>query len=403
MRPTRVFMISHSSISRDARVTRSAAALVEAGFEVVLVCLRQLGEPIPRGLRNVDLRSVSLPSRRPRPGHRSSQPGCPDPSAPEQGDPVGFLPGSRILRIGRFLLKGLRVGLFCRPDVVFVNDVNVLPLGWAVGAASGCRVLLDSHELFSEKVGLRRRGLWRWIERLLVRRCDAVLTTTEMRAWLFAERYGRLPRLTVVRNYPARADGEVREIREAAAIPAEGFVALYQGGIQTGRGLEQIVQAAEHLDAPNVYLVIQGDGPLRGRICELAAASPHRARIRVLPGGHHDYLRSFTASADVGLQVLQPTSINHVSTLSNKLFEYIQSGLPVVAADFPMIRTYVMKYRVGLLVDPRDPRAIAEAISRLAVRAELHQTFADSSRRAAQVLSFEREKSRLVSLVRAIA
>ena len=55
-------------------------------------------------------------------------------------------------------------------------------------------------------------------------------------------------------------------------------------------------------------------------------------------------------TADVGLSVFQPETINYRLTLTNKLFETIAAGVPVVASDFP-------QYREVLLDDPAGPSA----------------------------------------------
>jgi glycosyltransferase involved in cell wall biosynthesis len=55
---------------------------------------------------------------------------------------------------------------------------------------------------------------------------------------------------------------------------------------------------------------------------------------------------------------------NHVDAQPNKMFEYMSAGLPVIASDFPLWRAIVDGSKCGVLADPRDPRAIAEATAR---------------------------------------
>jgi glycosyltransferase involved in cell wall biosynthesis len=68
--------------------------------------------------------------------------------------------------------------------------------------------------------------------------------------------------------------------------------------------------------------------------------------------------------ARVGLVLFQPVA-NYVEAYPTKLFEYMASELPVVASDFPVWREIVAEVDCGLLADPTDPIAVADAIEEL--------------------------------------
>lgn len=72
-------------------------------------------------------------------------------------------------------------------------------------------------------------------------------------------------------------------------------------------------------------------------------------------------MNEILSTAKVGLVLFQPVP-NHVQSQPNKLFEYMASGLPVVASDFPHWRELTDNGSCALLVDPFDVHAIAGAM-----------------------------------------
>jgi glycosyltransferase involved in cell wall biosynthesis len=258
-----------------------------------------------------------------------------------------------------------------RADVYHGHDLTGLPAAVRARAKWGGRLVYDSHELFLEAgivatVGLARKAMRR-LEARWVRSADAVITVNQSIADELAQRY-RPRRILILHNVPPRWDPEgPREnlLRQAAHIPADAFVALYHGGFQATRGLEQIAEAILQPGLEAVHLVYMGHGLLHDQLRAMTAEPRFGGRIHVLDSVPPSQLLRWVASADLGLALTQPTTLNNRLSSPNKMFETIATGTPIVMSDFPEMRRVVLEDPagpLGALCDPSDPVAIGRAI-----------------------------------------
>ena len=85
-------------------------------------------------------------------------------------------------------------------------------------------------------------------------------------------------------------------------------------------------------------------------------------------------------------------------TDSNKLFEYVIAGLPVVATDFPEIRRVVKTHDLGLLANAGDDLQLRTALQSLVDSPTLRRKYARNASRARPHLNWEQQESQLVTL-----
>ena len=87
-----------------------------------------------------------------------------------------------------------------------------------------------------------------------------------------------------------------------------------------------------------------------------------------------------------------------MSAQPNKMFEYMAAGLPVVASDFPLWRKIIQSAECGLLADPLNPAAIAEALVWLLCHPARAAQMGRNGRRAvAENYNWEREAKSLIA------
>ncbi|MDX3062041.1 MULTISPECIES: glycosyltransferase [Streptomyces] len=138
-------------------------------------------------------------------------------------------------------------------------------------------------------------------------------------------------------------------------------VLLHSGNMGLKQGLDVLVGLARL--APDIRVVLMGDGNQRAGLRELAAGLPN---IDFLPPAGADEFTDVLAAADV-LAVTQRASVLDMSVPS-KLTSYFVSGRPVVAsvADEGGTADEVRRSGAGVLVAPEDPAALLAAVRKLA-------------------------------------
>ncbi|MFB4421318.1 glycosyltransferase [Streptomyces sp. QL37] len=138
-------------------------------------------------------------------------------------------------------------------------------------------------------------------------------------------------------------------------------VLLHSGNMGLKQGLDVLVGLARL--APDIRVVLMGDGNQRDGLRELAAGLPN---LDFLPPADADDFTDVLAAADV-LAVTQRASVLDMSVPS-KLTSYFVSGRPVVAsvADEGGTADEVRRSGAGVLVAPEDPAALLGAVRRLA-------------------------------------
>lgn len=387
-REVHVSMLVCNSFLNDARVRKEAETLVQAGYQVTVHALALPGvapcsEVLASGVRVQRHGAIKARSE-----HKLAT------NKRERSKWEVF----SLLALRLRALTSMAWATFrSHPDIVHAHDVNMLPSAWIAARFAKVPLVYDAHEISTDREGYKAfRGLVGWLEKRLMPKAAGTITTTEARAKFFARAYG-IPRPLVLQNRPrlVKVEGSQR-IREQLGLNEPWPIVLYQGGLQLGRGLPRLVEAAARV--PNAYFVFIGGGRQEKELHDLAERLNIADRVRFIPTVALDELPAYTASADIGVQPIENTCLNHFTTDSNKLFEYVIAGLPVVASQLPEIGKVVREHDLGLLVPESDTQALATAIRQLVEAPELRQHYRANARTAAETLNWEAQERELVAL-----
>ncbi len=373
----------------DVRASRTATTLVQAGSAVSIVDVESAAAR-PRHARvqldNVVIRHVILPG---------------------WYVPTRFKPW--------FLVKQIRLSLHCaiemlrtHADIYHACEVGSLPACYIAARLQGKPLIFDPYDLPLDYPWLAR---WRILHALAARLlramlpyCAGIIVTSAPEGRELQRRFGG-PVPALVRNIPPyQVPVPSQRLHERLRLRPHTRIALYQGHMKEDRSLETLVHAARFL-APDIAIVMLGDGPRRPHLEALIAQEEVGDRVYLLPAVPNSELLAWTAAADLGLILYPPDySMNRRICLPNKLFEYLMAGLPVLTAPLEAIVEVAQTYDVGAVVHSVEPQAVGQAISALlADEAALSRMRRNALAACARELRWEVEQERLIALYADVA
>ena len=406
----RIIMAVTNDLLTDQRVDRSCRALQESGYAVTLIG-RRLGHASGFGHTSNEVAEKALDAR------------------PYRCVRMRLLFRRSALFYAEYNMRLLLKLLLMRADAFYANDSDTLPACCWAARLRGKKLLFDAHELFPdvpELVGKPRvQRVWKWVERTCLPRVDAAFTVSQSVAEEYRRRYGVA--MTVVRNLPERIEnGELRmeNYPGAAALNVTGDtpaqfsilnsqLILYQGAVNVGRGVREMVDVMGRL--PQCRLVVAGDGDLFDELREYAADKPWSERIMFLGRVDPNQLHALTTKADMGVCLLEDLGLSYRCALPNRVGDFVQAGVPLLATGFVEIQRVIEHYGIGATTEAcpavKDGEAYDQYLGRLAntIADTLHawHTMPQEERdrrfaRARKELCWDNEKKTLIKTINAI-
>jgi glycosyltransferase involved in cell wall biosynthesis len=382
-RRPRLFILSYSDITRDARVARQAQYL-SSRFDVVLAGWG--ARPAVADLPGVTWHG--LPSGRSR---------------------VARLLGFALLAVGRVVpaayslwhrlrpghAQALATALEQRCDLYYANDWFALPVAAAGARAHGARLVFDAHEY--SPLELESSRLWRLLYRPLVLKvlaryapqCSASVTVSRPIAERYAREYPLHP--VVVLNAPALGVvAPARPVRETIRM-------IHHGNAMRERRIERMIDAVARTERPmHLDLMLVGDSSYIADLKEYAARqAPGRVDFPepVPPNRIVEVLSEY----DLGLYILDAHMFNHAMAMPNKFFDFLAAGLAVCIGPSPAMREVVEQYGFGVVCPTTEPADCAAALDSL-TPADVRR-MKGAAMAARESLNADVEMAKLVSLV----
>jgi glycosyltransferase involved in cell wall biosynthesis len=335
----RVLYVQYANPAAYPPIVHGTQLLADAGAAVALV-----------GTRPLVAQDIAMPARR-------------DVSSRFIAERRGI--GQKIAFL-RHMILAIVTAYGHRPDWLYVSDVLGAPAGIVIAALRRTKVVYHEHD-----VPEGRRSLFMQFclsaRRLLARRADVVIAPSVGRADYLRETLGVAP--TVVLNCPRRDEARTPEPGVAGRLRL-----VYQGTIVPQRLPLTVADAVGHFRG-RVTLTIAGYETAGAE--GYASALIARAGVAGGPGAiehaglitSRSELLAFCSRFDAGLAFMPSTggdiNMRTMAGASNKVFEYLACGIPVVVSDLSDWRAMFVDPGFAYAARPDDVGSLVALFERL--------------------------------------
>ncbi len=281
------------------------------------------------------------------------------------------------------------------PDVIHVHDVYLMSVADRAVARARvegrrCCWVYDAREYVAGLPNPPARVVAAYAdhEAQYIRGADRVITVCEPIAQALRRRFDLPRKPDLVLNAPIverRAPGDpAPSVRAAAGLAEDVPLLVYSGGLARPRGVHTVVQALPLLPGVHLAVVSRAASSYTVELARSAERLGVADRLHLVPFVDSHRVVDYLSTATVGVIPLLHEGLNHDWALTNKFFEYLQAGLPIITSDVEVQTRLVHERGIGEAFVAGDPKDLARVVSQVLADLETYR-----AKLADEVLRYE--------------
>lgn len=339
----RVCFVRMNYFPEEAHVRKNAEALIAAGYEVDVICLRDKGEKASETVKGARVHRLPLMHKRTSALRYMFE------------YATFFVMASWLLTRLHLRRRYAIVEAYNVPDaIVFVALIPRL-----LGAKVVLYMFEATPEMYVDRFELRRGGfiekLLRLQERLSVRFAHRAIVEGPYEREMRGARGVDASKIEVVMNVP-----ESHLFQPNGAATGDHYEIITHGSLLKRYGIQTLIEAVPMIrrKIPNLRVWVVGDGEYRDELEAMTKAEGIDDIVQFIGWVKHEQV---AGHIDRCAQGIVPMLYNQ---LPNKLFEYVAMGKPCVVGDVPSIRRAFADHEV-LYYETGDAKQLAEGVLRI--------------------------------------
>ncbi|PIY08625.1 MAG: hypothetical protein COZ18_11305 [Flexibacter sp. CG_4_10_14_3_um_filter_32_15] len=255
-----------------------------------------------------------------------------------------------------------------KADLYIVHNITMLPLVVKIAKKNNAKIGLDIEDAYAVmSEGIDENIVD--IEKKYLSQLDYLTCASPLYVDFYNKHYQNLPTITPILN--VFEDVEEQEKKEYKDRKNTNNLSLYWFSQTTGkgRGIEQIIEALNVLDRSDIELHLRGivSQETKEYFLSLVKSETIKKNIFFHPLVSNQELASRTAEHDIGLALELKEPLNRDLCLTNKIFQYLNTGLAILASN-TTAQKFIMEEnpQVGFLINIENAQEVAQKIEILA-------------------------------------
>jgi glycosyltransferase involved in cell wall biosynthesis len=380
----KILMLLENPIYNDRRARNEIFSLRDNGFELTLIHKTETNKPTEDTFESIPLHRLLDGAALHDPKNFTARKQIVKKLIAQFEFDVLYCHNQLNYHIGKEIKK-------VKPNVILVYESRELFHAWPLNVSS-----YSSKWLMIKSYLVRKYEIIR--ERKNAALTDYVITVCKSLADNLNEYLQLKNKAIVLRNIPAKSASITTSndyFRKHFNLPDSTKIFIFIGGsvyLKT-LNLEQVID--EFGNQPNVaFIMMASDNDGKKGIFNYVATKGY-SNIFYHPYVPLQKVPETLASADVGLvPTWNKNDLSYWYALDNKLFDYIISGIPILATQQPEYINIVEPYQVGICVNPDEKNAYLNGFNKIMAT----NIWKENLQKAKEELNWENEQKKLISL-----
>ncbi|NPV10177.1 MAG: glycosyltransferase [Ignavibacteria bacterium] len=222
------------------------------------------------------------------------------------------------------------------------------------------KLIFDNTELSVERETGIKHTIWKTIQKYALKYCDHIILPEFHRLNFFKNKYNVDDRkLVMIGNYPYLIAVNKPKVNYD---DKKNIKVVYLGIIGKGRSLPELIAAAKDIENCSFDFIGPGEEKYLKKLIQMIKGI---SNIKILPPVENYKIPEVLKNYDIGIAFYENTNLNNYFCAPNKIYDYLNNGLPVITNDYPGLVDIVEKNKVGVCLREISKSSLSEAIKEI--------------------------------------